>query len=556
MTITRARPSLAFALVSLAMSAICGCDEGSPTCADGKPPVAGDCFTAAGVYLNSVGFLPERIKRATVDGSAASFNVRRDDDSIAFTGSLTPLNSVSIADFSTFSEPGRYYVEVPGVGQSPRFRIATDVYHDALQTAMLGLYGQRCGTSVHFLHDGNSFSHDECHMHDGYLDLMTGEASSKPSLGGWHDAGDYGKYTINGAFSLGLVLKSWEHFKPSLEALSLQIPEHGGALPDFLAEAKWQLDWLLTMQFPDGSVSHKVTATNFEGLEVRPSDDEQKRYFAPVGTAAAATFTAAAAMAARIYAAYDAQFAATCLDAAKLSYAYLIAHPLEIEPDLSKFKTGGYQTHDADDRLWAIAELWETTGDPALLADLEANLKGTSVDLEWDWGRVSNLGLFTYVLSARPGKDPDLVSAVEASVFEVADRIVKNSSEHAFGRGIGDKYYWGINGTVVRTTLNLQVARRLSGDDAYLDAALLQVDHLLGRNLYGRSQVTGIGYNPPFAPHHRPSVADRVSESWPGLVVGGPWPEAESWVDAQNDYKTNEVAINWSAALIYALAGL
>ena len=39
-----------------------------------------------------------------------------------------------------------------------------------------------------------------------------------------------------------------------------------------------------------------------------------------------------------------------------------------------------------------------------------------------------------------------------------------------------------------------------------------------------------------------------------GYLVGGPWPGPKDWFDVQDDYRTNEVAINWNGALIYALA--
>jgi endoglucanase len=261
------------------------------------------------------------------------------------------------------------------------------------------------------------------------------------------------------------------------------------------------------------------------------------------------------AQAARVYQPYDSQFADACLATAKASYAYLSEHATDDEPDLSAFQTGTYQTSDDDDRMWAAAELWETTGDASTLSDFEARARGTSAELEWDWGDVRNLALFTYVLSQRPGRDVAIAQAVQTSVVAVADEAVTNTSLHGYGRSVGSKYYWGINGTVVRTTMALQVANRLEPNSDYLDAAVQQIDHVFGRNAYGRSQVTGLGYHPPLFPHHRPSISDRVVQPWPGLLVGGPWPDATSWTDDQNDYKTNEVAVNWNAALAYALAG-
>jgi endoglucanase len=80
------------------------------------------------------------------------------------------------------------------------------------------------------------------------------------------------------------------------------------------------------------------------------------------------------------------------------------------------------------------------------------------------------------------------------------------------------------------------------------------LNYLFGKNPHGRSFVTGLGHNPPQNPHDRRSVADNVKPPWPGYLVGGPWPKATDWHDDQDDYKTNEVAINWNGALVYALA--
>src|SRR5207245_706141 len=116
---------------------------------------------------------------------------------------------------------------------------------------------------------------------------------------GWHDAGDYGKYTVNGGFAAGMLLSAWERHRAGLITLTLPIPESGGAVPDFLAEVKWELDWLLSMQYGagDGRVSHKLTATVFEDF-ISPETDLAPRYFVPYGTAATADFVAALAQAA------------------------------------------------------------------------------------------------------------------------------------------------------------------------------------------------------------------------------------------------------------------
>jgi endoglucanase len=269
------------------------------------------------------------------------------------------------------------------------------------------------------------------------------------------------------------------------------------------------------------------------------------------------------AKAARIYMPHDGPFARRCLAAAEKSYRFLAAHPNDHRPDLSAFSTGAYNSPDADDRLWAAAELYETTGEEAFLRDIEQRLRDSAgvkaqasaaVAVDWDWGNVRNLGLFTYLLSQRAGRETALVDQLHRDAIRAADSIVATASSHPYGRPLGPKHYWGCNGTVARQTMNLHVAHRLAGNAEYRSATLDAINHLFGRNPFGRSYVTGLGHRPPLFPHDRRSGGDDVAPPWPSYLVGGPWPKPTDWYDVQEDYKTNEIAINWNGALIYALA--
>jgi endoglucanase len=161
----------------------------------------------------------------------------------------------------------------------------------------------------------------------------------------------------------------------------------------------------------------------------------------------------------------------------------------------------------------------------------------------------------TWLFSSRPGRDGALVDTVRASLRQTADEIVKSRDAHAYARPLGTRYYWGCNGTVARQVVVLQAANRISPGPAYRAASLDALGHLFGRNFYGRSFVTGIGFEPPRHPHDRRSGADTIEDPWPGYLVGGANPRAADWHDEEKDYRTNEIAINWNAALIYALAG-
>ena len=527
----------------------------------------------ADIRLNSLGFLPARSKKATIAAECSAFAVKRvADGSVVYSGTATgPRHQddvdqdVWIADFSQVRDSGRYYLDVPGVGRSVDFRVGAKVYDFAYFTAMRGFYLWRCGCAVEGTHDGIRYAHPACHMNDGYEDYLGREGNKRDGTGGWHDAGDYGKYTVNAGITVGCLFLAWDHFQDQLKGKSLDLPDTTPGYPDFLKELKWETDWLLKMPYPDGSgkVSHKLTRVNFSGF-VMPEDDDEKRYFTPWSSAATADFVAVMAMAARYFQPYDAEYAKTCLEAARKSYAFLKANPEAERFRQGDFRTGGYQTQDADDRLWAAAEMWETTGEAQYLDDFEkqavvapARRWGPPVtgkiDEDWDWGNVRNLAMFTYVLSQREGKNTELLKAIRDDILSVADNMVSRANEDVYGRALR-RYYWGCNGTIARQVLNLQVAHRLSPKPEYLDASADAIAHLFGRNVYNRSYVTGLGIKPAMNPHDRRCGADGIKEPWPGYIVGGGH-SATGWHDEQEDYRTNEIAINWQAALVYALAG-
>jgi len=531
------------------------------------------------IRFNTVGYLLNAEKQATIAAPCANFTVVRvTDGSAAFKGKATgpaldpdTQEQLYTADFSKLKQPGEYQLDVPSVGRSAPFHIAADVYREPFHTVMLGFYLWRCGTAVSATYHGKTFAHAACHTNDAWLDYVGGGHTNRDGTKGWHDAGDYNKYTVNAGVTVGTLFRAWEDFGPQLRKVRLDLPESGGKLPDFLAELKWELDWLLTMQAPDGSVYHKLTTRSFGGF-ILPEAETADRYFTPWGSEATADFVAMTAQAARIFRPYDPAFADHCLQAAQLSYQFLKAHPEYHQADQTGFSTGSYEVNQPNhrqngipqNRLWAAAELWETTGSPDVLLDLETRVKAVNgqVDSDFDWDETKNLGLITYLFSKRPGRDPALVKLVHGNLLSVADDIVQTGNHDGYARPLGSRYYWGCNGGVARQAIILMAADRVTRKNAlrpssrsvYRATCLDTLNHLFGRNCYGRSFVTGIGFRPPMHPHDRRSGGDNGADPWPGYLVGGPHPRAGDWHDEQGDYRTNEIAINWNSALVYALA--
>ena len=549
------------------------CDTAeSPHCplgsAELQPGVCTATHKGGGVIVrvNSVGFLPGTPKQATYAGPASTFVIHRadggkkpGDDPVVFPdapGAVGPaLNAsdsgepeVHVVDFSDLNVPGEYYVAVDGVGTSEHFRIGSDVFVEPFHAAMLGMYGWRCGTAVSFEWQDQTFAHGACHLHDD------------PALGGWHDAGDYGKYTNNGSFALGMMLLAWDHFRDRLENVALTVPEQDNGIPDYLDECSYQLGWLLGMQYDDGSVSDRLTAANFDPLTTMPEASTALRSMSSASTKATADFAAVAAHAARVFREFDPDLAERAEAAAVKAWQFLVANTAPIQPPASGF-TGSYSgDSDLDDRFWAAAEIFETTGDKAALAAFENASKTFNVAANWDWDNVANLGIFSYLGSTQDGRDAAVVTRLTLALENSASNLATTAETHPYGRSLGAYYNWGVNGTIARTALVFVTASRADPDNSqrYLDAASTQLGHLFGRNYYGRSFMTGIGAKPPLHPHHRPSVADGIEPPWPGLLVGGPSKSdpapATVWLDDSADYTSNEVAINWNAPLIYALA--
>ncbi|HEV2862189.1 MAG TPA: glycoside hydrolase family 9 protein [Pyrinomonadaceae bacterium] len=518
--------------------------------------------TGPRVRLDTVGYLPGRDKRATLPAPCGDFRVVSESNGrVVFKGRASgPRRNrdtdedLCVADFSALKTPGVYRLEADGARASHPFEIDDYVYRSPFAVALRAMYLWRCGAAVRAEHGGTFFSHDACHTEDARLDFVGGGAQTRDATGGWHDAGDYNKYVVNAGVTVGIMLRAWEEFGPRIRKVKPDIPPEDPLLHAFLAEIKWETDWLLKMQAPDGSVYHKVSTEDF-GPAIMPEEEKTARFFTPQSTAAAADFAAMLASAARAFKPFHGPYAARCLAAARRAYDFLKANPQSKRADLSGFTTGPYQTDDSDDRLWAAAELWETTGEARYLSDFEtrASTFQSKFSQDWGWGDVKNLGMLAYLFSKRAGRDARLVRGVRASLLETADRIVAVRDGHGYARPL-TRYYWGANGGVANAVLLLRAADRIAPRRAYVETALDALHHLFGRNLHGRSYVTGLGFDPPRHPHDRRSMARPGSPPWPGYLVGGGWPKPSDWVDDADNYRVNEIAINWNAPLIYALA--
>lgn len=154
------------------------------------------------------------------------------------------------------------------------------------------------------------WTHEKCHSASAVL--WEDHSVKLDVTGGWHDAGDYGKYVTAAAAALAHLLYAWKMFPEAFRRQDLNIPGKPSNMPDILIECRWELEWLLKMQRFDGAVWHKATTAKHAAF-VMPEDDREQMYVLPVSSSATADFAAVTALASGIYREFDKAFSGRLL---------------------------------------------------------------------------------------------------------------------------------------------------------------------------------------------------------------------------------------------------
>lgn len=531
--------------------------------------------------VNQLGYKKDDVKTvvfADLDEDDTTFTVvDADTGESVFEGAMTELKANPSAgeqncsgDFSKLNKEGTYKIVTKKGEESAAFTIGGKIYTDTFKNVVKMLYLQRCGMEL----DGElagDFAHPACH---GTKATIYGTNNQIDVSGGWHDAGDYGRYVVSGAKAVADLLLAYEK-NPAVFSDDCGIPESGDGINDALQEAKYELDWMLKMQDSSGGVYHKVTCKVFPET-VMPQEETDELIVCPISKTATADFAAVMAMAGRIYSQDGegeyAVFGVTCLEAAKKAWAYYEAHKDERGfQNPEDVVTGEYADGNSkDEYFWASAELYKTTGDAvykdgmAEALDKVENLGGLG------WADVGAYGAYaaltTEVLKA---DSTNLRKDIENGFFKAVEDVVKTSKENAYFVNKEDTYEWGSNMGIANSGMLLCMADEIKPNEEYIAYGKTHLNYLFGVNATGYCFVTGEGTLCPVAPHHRPSQV--LEKCMPGMLVGGPdsnledpyakavfteTPAAKCYVDNAQSFSCNEVTIYWNSSLIYLMAAL
>ena len=530
------------------------------------------------VHINQIGYRPNDIKIAVSTVYSDSFSIfEKSTGKLAFSGCLSKGkydecsgDFLYYIDFSQMQSPGIYYIYVNNGAISYEFKIDNNIYKDIKNAFLKFLYYQRCGCNLEEKYAG-VWSHVACHTKESYI--WDDENTKIDTIGGWHDAGDYGRYTVPIAVTIEHLLLAYEFFPQKFKE-PVNIPESGNNIPDILNEARYGLEWLHTIQdSKSGGVYHKITSDVYPPIDMLPENDYFKFYISPVSATATADFIAVMSKASVIFSDFDNAFSVKCLKSAQKAWTWLInneKYPAFKNPD--RILTYEYPDNDdKDERFWAACELYKATGDAEYHNYIKSMINKEKFDLVGlGWDDVGAFGTLAYITTKKFETDEIIYDTLKNCFLDRANSLLNLAKDDGYMVSLcKDNYDWGSNMILLKNSTHLIIASCLTNNPNYCNSALDHFHYLLGRNALSQSYVTGYGSKPIKYPHQRQCMANISSDPIPGMVVGGPnlitlddttkdlfigRPPAKCFEDNNKCFSTNEVATYWNTPAIFVSA--
>ena len=453
-------------------------------------------------------------------------------------------------------------------------------------------YLQRSGIAIEKRYAGSAFERPAGHPGDKNVPCAP-EAACDYTLdvsGGWYDAGDHGKYLVNGGFSVWMLQNQYEtlvHLGGGAADFGdgkMKIPESRNGRPDLLDEARWGLDFMLRMQVPAGrpnaGMAHqRIHGVKWTDLPTQPDKDPVKRLLRPVSTAATLNLAAMAAQGARLWRTLDPAFSQRCLAAAETAFEAAKKNPRVLAEPMTQ-GGGAYGDGDLSDEFyWAATELFITTGKPGYRDELTRSRfhlprsGGPAIAPNIGWDHVEGLAKMSLAVV------PNALGAAEIAeqrrqVAHSADKFLDTIAKRGYRAPLVSEtvYIWGSNASVLSAAVVMGSAYHLTKEVRYANGVVDALDYILGRNPMAFSYVAGYGTYAMRNPHHRIWAHQkdaRLPEAPPGAVSLGPnsmlqdpyirklgksgCPPQTCYVDNIESYSTNEVAINSNAVLAWTV---
>jgi endoglucanase len=427
-----------------------------------------------------------------------------------------------IADFSDFKKEGLYFVrlkvnETKEISDSYVFLIKKNIYLDLATKAAKWFYYQRCGTEVEGFHKA-------CHTEDA---IIKTNGTKVDVTGGWHDAGDYGKWMWGGSMGLFGLTTFQNDFGTELTD-SLE------GMPRYINEIAWEAEYFCKTYW-DGEF-HPGFTPNFENvcMWIGAPENEPPRIvseqeciennYGIIKGAAICLPGLVLARAGRLLLPYNKELAEKCLAIAKDVYKraikmenpnlyYIESGLLQIDLELYQVYHDEKYMKDARQRVKNILELQDKDG--LFYSD---NTKTTKVTEP----RMHLPALYEFI---KRNPDSELAPEIKNAFKLWADYSMQYANLSPFGQ-IGGIAKDGSTRNIVPHTNNrkmgdvawaLATTAILLEEPKYLEAAEYQIQWIVGFNPADVSTMSDVGKGPGCY-HHRYSFTEGGRS---GVVPGG-----------------------------------
>ena len=537
-----------------------------------------------GLAASQVGYGPSMVKQFSSPGRFASFQVVSTSGAVAFEGgppvrevrtdALGAVRTVWVGDFTPLQTPGRYRIVTDAGISSYPFDIGPSVFDSAVRAVQRAFYYQRAFTEI-----------DAEHAQGPWVHASDAALAPPGVVKGWHDAGDFSLYSASTNSALFWLLSAVADFSPREDDTG--IPESGNGVPDLLDEARWGLEWLLSVQEPGGGF-HNTTCQERYGPYGTNWPGRMASYrLGEVGTIATGRAVGTLAFASVLYRPYDTAFAERLLEAARAGYRFLRERPAENSdgPTCPAMRQDGDATVGRDVRMYAAAGLLLATGDRRFRADFEESYQPLQNDPSY---LRSNVYAALLYLRASAG-DPERQRAIRRELRRRAEEVRRDGERHPFQWA--GRTFWGSIAAGFQRTAGFSAQGCLEdpvGAAADCEQVLANVHYALGRNYQQMAYVSGlpgVSRGRTHAFHHWLAALDARPFVFPGMVAGGPIAAPEPgdvavphgrpipiwgyWGDpamprdastpleghyTDNDsWSTNELDIDWQGVTLYNL---
>jgi endoglucanase len=536
-----------------------------------------------GLAASQVGYGPFSVKQFSSPRRFASFQVVSASGEVAFHGGppireiptdiLGTVRTVWVGDFSPLRASGRYHIVADNGISSYPFDIGPDVFDSAIRAVQRAFYYQRAFTEIDAQHANGPWVH-------------ASDAALAPAgvAKGWHDAGDFSIYSASVNSALFWLLSAAADFSPRDDDTG--IPESGNGVPDLLDEARWGLEWLLSVQDPGGGFRNTTCQERYGPYGTNRPDRMPPYRSGEVGTIATGRAVGTLAFASILYRHYDATFAGRCLEAARAGYRFLHNRATENSdgPTCPSMRQDGDPGVGRDIRMYAAAGLLLATGEPHFRIDFEESFQPLGNDPSF---LRSNIYAALLYLRASAG-DPERKAAIRRDLRRRADEVLVDGERHPFQWAA--RTFWGSIAAGFQRTAGFSAPACREdpiGAAADCEQVLANVHYTLGRNylqIVYVSGLPGVSRGRTHAFHHWLATLNAEPFLFPGLVAGGPnaAPEPDDvtvpqgvipvwgyWGDpaiprdastplegryTDNDsWSTNELDVDWQGVTLYNL---